>query len=631
MNPGNSSTSITWQSNRERVSPPDLRLLHFNDVYHIEPGSAEPVGGISRFQYLVNQYYSGPQYKDQSGLMVLFSGDAYNPSLESSVTKGAHMVPILNQLPTKMACVGNHDLDFGLTQFKYLRSQCNFPWLLANVLDPALGTDVALAGCQKTAILESSNGIKVGFIGLGEREWLDTINSLPQNLIYKSASETARLLVPELRAQGAEIVIALTHMREPNDLKLAEKTPLGLLDMVLGGHDHFYAHHLVNGVHVLRSGTDFKQMSYIEARRKENGQPGWDIDIIRRDVVRVVPEDKPSVKYVEELTSSLKHKLEKPIGYTSVPLDGRFTTVRTKESNLGNFVCDLMRHYYNADCAIMASGTIRGDQIYPPGVLQLKDIMNCFPFEDPVVVLRLKGKNILNALHNSVSQLPALEGRFPQVSNTQFGYDPALPSQSRVLWVKINNEPLDQEKEYTLATRGYMARGKDGYDSLLIKSEGGDTEEVVSEENGILISMIMRQYFMSLKVVGKWTRWGPNMGKHWKSVNERLHEGGRIREPGDNTSEVTHERSLSDGNSKIAIDGHHIDSDTDDELDLRSDSLQTVKVKADAQKQREKDTARKAARKWMRLAGVKQENVGIVAEQTSSKFMPHWTKGIAPR
>lgn len=423
-------------------------------------------------------------------------------------------------------------------------------------------------------------------------------------------------------------------MREPNDLKLAEKTPSGLIDLVLGGHDHFYSHHLVNGVHILRSGTDFKQLSYIEARRKKNGQPGWDIDIIRRDVVRDVPEDKASVELVEKLTSSLKHKLEKPIGYTAVPLDGRFTTVRTKESNLGNFVCDLLRHYYNADCGLMASGTIRGDQIYPPGVLQLKDIMNCFPFEDPVVVLRLKGKNILSALQNSVSQVPALEGRFPQVSNIQFKYNPALPADSRVLWARIDNEPLDQEKEYTLATRGYMGRGKDGYSSLLVKSEGGDVEELVSEENGILLSMILRQYFMSLKVIGKWSRWGPNMSKHWKSVNERLHEGGKVREPGDDVHAVEAERSgihLSHENSKFDVDGHAIDSDTDDDMDLDRKYSQTMEMKVGAQKQREKDIVRKVARTWMRLAGVKRENVGIVAEQISSKFMPHWTKGIAPR
>lgn len=69
-------------------------------------GSAEPVGGISRFQHLASHYRLDPKYDGQSELLTLFSGDAYNPSLESSVTKGSHMVPILNQIPTDAACVG---------------------------------------------------------------------------------------------------------------------------------------------------------------------------------------------------------------------------------------------------------------------------------------------------------------------------------------------------------------------------------------------------------------------------------------------------------------------------------------------------------------------------------------------
>jgi len=100
------STSVTYASGRSTANAPDLRLLHFNDVYHIEAGSAEPVGGIPRFQTIVNHYRSAPQYEDQSKLITLFSGDAYNPSLESSVTKGRHMVPILNNIGTDVACVG---------------------------------------------------------------------------------------------------------------------------------------------------------------------------------------------------------------------------------------------------------------------------------------------------------------------------------------------------------------------------------------------------------------------------------------------------------------------------------------------------------------------------------------------
>jgi hypothetical protein len=351
---------------------------------------------------------------------------------------------------------------------------------------------------------------------------LDTINSLPPNLIYKSASQTAMELVPSLREQGAEIVVAVTHQREPNDNKLAEKLPRGLVDIILGGHDHYYAHSVINGTHVLRSGTDFKQLSYIEAWRRKDG-PGWDFDITRRDIVRTLPSDAETDALVGKLTSALKSKLEKPIGYTASPLDGRFTTVRTRESNLGNFVCDLMRYYYGTDCSIMAAGTIRGDQVYPPGILRLKDILNCFPFEDPVVVLKVKGKCLVDALENGVSQLPALEGRFPQVSNIAFEFSPSAPPGSRISWVRVNGQPVDYKKEYTLATRGYMGRGKDGYMSLLVRSEGGEVEELVSEENGMLISAILRQYFLSLKVMGKWRRMSTSLNRHWDDVHSKLH------------------------------------------------------------------------------------------------------------
>ncbi len=473
---------------------------------------------------------------------------------------------------------------------------------------------------------------------------LDCINSLPPNLIYKSASATANELAPILRAQGAQIVIAITHAREPSDLKLAEKTNPGLIDLILGGHDHFYGHHYVNNTHILRSGTDFKQLSYIEARRKSI-EPGWDFDIIRRDLTRAIPEDEAMAKLVDNLTSSLRSKLEKPIGYTVVPLDGRFTTIRTRESNLGNFICDLMRHYYDTDCALMGSGTIRGDQIYPPGVLLLKDMLDCFPFEDPVVVIRLKGKAILAALENGVSLVPALEGRHPQISNIQFKYNPALPTGSRVMWVKIHNEDLDLDRDYSMATRGYMSRGKDGYSSLRVASDGGVAEEIVTEENGILLSMILRQYFMSLKILGKWARWSPGLHRHWGIVHDNLHKGGRVHEPNQLRRGIKHKRTGTElmpaASAKTHVDGKSVDSDTDDEImDHEVDthvmdgaslgatmaSLRSV----DDQKSRERHIARVYIRRWMEIVGIERADVGMVNEHAEWN-LPHWTRGIAPR
>jgi len=89
-------------------TPPDLRILHFNDgelqtvrgmikfsmtdemsVYHIDASSAEPVGGIARFKTLCDEYRNDVRYHGQPELLTFFSGDAFNPSLESSITKGS--------------------------------------------------------------------------------------------------------------------------------------------------------------------------------------------------------------------------------------------------------------------------------------------------------------------------------------------------------------------------------------------------------------------------------------------------------------------------------------------------------------------------------------------------------------
>jgi hypothetical protein len=42
----------------------------------------------ARFQTLVNYYRDDERFKDQPKVLTFFSGDAFNPSIESSITKG---------------------------------------------------------------------------------------------------------------------------------------------------------------------------------------------------------------------------------------------------------------------------------------------------------------------------------------------------------------------------------------------------------------------------------------------------------------------------------------------------------------------------------------------------------------
>jgi len=75
-------------------------------------------------------------------------------------------------------------------------------------------------------------------IGLVEKEWLDTLASIdPGHVTYTDYVECGRMLARNLKqAKGCNVVIALTHMRTPNDRRLAHEVEE--IDLILGGHDH---------------------------------------------------------------------------------------------------------------------------------------------------------------------------------------------------------------------------------------------------------------------------------------------------------------------------------------------------------------------------------------------------------
>ncbi len=81
-----------------------LNIVHYNDVYELRGVDAELAGGADRFCAKVNEL------RDLHDAIVLFSGDLWNPSKLAMAKKGTQMVRIVNEVQTKAACVGNHDL-----------------------------------------------------------------------------------------------------------------------------------------------------------------------------------------------------------------------------------------------------------------------------------------------------------------------------------------------------------------------------------------------------------------------------------------------------------------------------------------------------------------------------------------
>ena len=114
-----------------------------------------------------------------------------------------------------MACIGNHDFDFGLEKLLSLISRTEITWVMSNMKIngvPVLGVETHV---------RNWNGIKLGFIGVGDKEWYDWVSEHhAEGLEFEPFVECARRLVPQLRRE-CDMVIALTHMRSPDDVLLA--------------------------------------------------------------------------------------------------------------------------------------------------------------------------------------------------------------------------------------------------------------------------------------------------------------------------------------------------------------------------------------------------------------------------
>ena len=68
-------------------------------------------------------------------------------------------------------------------------------------------------------------------------------NCIPYDDALRLQSRVSGVNVSNLH-QGCELVIALSHMRTFNDLRLLEETEG--IDLILGGHDHDYEVHKVS-------------------------------------------------------------------------------------------------------------------------------------------------------------------------------------------------------------------------------------------------------------------------------------------------------------------------------------------------------------------------------------------------
>ena len=390
-----------------------ITLLHINDVYQIGPVDKGRNGGLARVATLRDRVRT-----ESPDTMLLLGGDTLSPSVASNTFRGEQMIATWNALKLDLAVPGNHEFDFGPEVFRRRIAESKFAWLADNMSDRASGRP--FGGTQR-AQLRRFGRVKIGFLGVVTADTPQTSKPGP-DVRFTDPVATAKRTAARLRAQGATIVVALTHLAMAEDLRLAST---GAVDLVLGGHDHVVMQSLAGHTPIFKAGSDARLVAridlVIDPRTRRLKHIDWSLLPVTADV----PEEPEVAKVVAVYERQLAALQDKPVGETTVALDARQEASRSRETNLGDWLADIYRARTGADAALVNGGSIRSNTTYGPGALSKRDILSILPFENPIVKLDVPGRVLRQALEHGLAEIDVSNesGRFPQVSGIRYRYD----------------------------------------------------------------------------------------------------------------------------------------------------------------------------------------------------------------
>ena len=452
------ATALAALAPTAAAAPLRLTLVHVNDWDQM--AGIKGAGGAAKIAAVVAEERA--RAKAEGGhVVVTFGGDMISPSVLSGIDEGAHMIDLANAVGFDVAVLGNHEFDFGPQVLQQRLAESKTVWLAGNV-SVAGGR---FPGSRATTVIER-DGYRIGFLGLVTEE-TPVISSPGPEVSFAPAVNAGAALAGSLKAEGADIVIALTHQGLGADLELLRTARA--IDLVLGGHDHLLVANHDGRQAVMKAGSQGRHVGVltltVDRVEGRGGVPRvvWTPDFRLRSTAGMAGDAVLAAK-VQAYQARLDETLDVVIGETLTELDTRGFLSGSAETAFGNLLADAMRQATGADVALSNGGGIRGDTIYPPGTrLTRKMVLTELPFGNKTVVLRLTGAQVRQALENGVSRARHPSGRFPQVSGLAFSFDGRGPPGERVTRVTVGGTPLEDAATYTLATNDFLARGGDDY------------------------------------------------------------------------------------------------------------------------------------------------------------------------
>jgi len=470
-------------------NPINVSVLFFNDIHgYLSPfqirtdSGKKELGGVARIATLIETIREENRMKDIR-TFVLIAGDILQGTPMSTVFRGQPDVECFNAMGVDALTVGNHEFDFGLQNFIDLKQKARFPFLSSNIIKK----DTKKLLCTPHVSFKLTDKIFLSIIGVTTKSLLTTTKSENvQAVDILDPVQSVAKAFEEVKDRGP--VILLSHCKHKTDRAIATAVPE--LTAIIGGHDQILLSPFrkVGGVPILQASEKGKYLGRIDLHINPISKKARLVSNDYLPVTAIIKADPQIDEIVASYRVKLDARFKEVIGESSVFLDAERERIRYEETNLGNFVTDIVREYSGARIALINSGGLRAS--IDAGPITLEDVFKTMPFINEIVVIELTGAEVLRALTRSVMGIREDEdGGFLHVSGIRFKVRGTAIEE---VAVGKEKEPLQPRHIYRVAIPDFLASGGDGYNLFIGKQ---------AEYTGLPLREIIVDAIRSRKVI----------------------------------------------------------------------------------------------------------------------------------
>jgi len=475
------SVLVVWLSGGTLLAQNTVvTLVHVNDTHsHLDATGPRDfhldgtVGGLAKAAGVITDIRN-----HNPNVLLLHAGDVFTGDFFFNKFWGIAEFQLMQKLGFDAMTVGNHEFDLGPGMLAYSLNPSNGLPGLPSFSLPLLSANLDFTHCSSPecaylknrispAVLKTVGGLKIGIFGM----------TVPNNPTTQSGDVVilggddptvlfgiAGTQVTTLRAQGAQVVVCLSHLGFLYDQALAASVPG--IDIIVGGHDHYeFSQPLAwdrpggGKTYYIQAGSHYEKVGKMRFTFNQG------IKHIEYSLIPVDRNVQPQPEYgaiVETLKAQIVQQwgdvYHKPASFALADItiyNGKGNPIR--DTGMGNLVTDALRARTGTDIAITANGLIAegisrgaivGSDIFRP----LSYVENTTALGLDLVTFKIDALNLITGIEATLSMLGINEDFLLQVSGMRFAYDPTKPVGQRVILplVFIGGKPLNPAKLYTV-------------------------------------------------------------------------------------------------------------------------------------------------------------------------------------